>query len=111
MSIHNVREFDSYESTPDDIARLKLLPQSACPRAHCWWWRSLSFEWDIEPKQGCRFLQSDKPEHWDHLNTPCCRADATSSVDHYESRAPEDDGFSDAYWRGLPPSDPDKPKD
>lgn len=72
---------------PKDVLRAKALPPLACPRRYCWYWRSLKFEWDISPAEGCTFLSSEKPSKWPHNDKPCVRADPAGK-DHFEPREP-----------------------
>jgi hypothetical protein len=85
------RPIESYRMSapPEDIERAAQLPLTDCPRRYCWWWRSLSFDWDLSLEQGCRRHESEGG------GTPCCRRDPTSTVDHYEPREPHlmEDGF------------------
>lgn len=73
-------------ASPADVRRAKTLPPSTCPRRYCWWWRSLAFEWDISPAEGCTFLTSEKPPNWHNPGRPCKRADPESSTDHFLPR-------------------------
>lgn len=72
----------------EDLEKVKEFDQHSCPRRYCWWWKSLSFEWDISVETGCTFLESDKPPGYRDPSTPCCRLNPDSSVDHYEPREP-----------------------
>lgn len=87
--------FAVFRPHEDDLRRATALPLSACPRRYCWWWRSLAFEWDLDPRDGCQFLCSDKPTGWKDIDRPCRRSGATEGVDHYEPREPHlmEDGF------------------
>jgi hypothetical protein len=79
----------------EDLERSRSIPRTECPRRYCWWWHSLSFDWDIEVSQGCTFLQSKKPPGWKHPEAPCKRSATESQIDQYEPREPhlEEDGF------------------
>ena len=74
--------------TEEDIERARLLTDSSCPRRYCWWWRTLSFDWDTDVTQGCTFGSSEKPPDWPKSEQACCRLDVTSSADHFEPRDP-----------------------
>lgn len=87
--------FAAHQPDDDDLRKAAALPLNACPRRYCWWWRSLAFEWDIEPTDGCQFLCSKKPRGWKNVDRPCTRSGRTEGVDHYEPREPHlmEDGF------------------
>ena len=59
-----------------------------------------SFDWDVSLSVGCTFLTSPKPPGMANTDTPCCRCDAASTVDHYEPREPHllEDGFAVPRW-------------
>lgn len=62
--------------TPEDLERARQLPDTACPRRYCWFWHSLSFDWDTPEPQGCTL-------------TNCRRATGNQHhVDYYEPREP-----------------------
>ena len=89
------RYFRSVTPSSGDIARAEELQLTECPRRYCWWWMSLSFDWDHTPAEGCQYAEAPKRPHWQFTDVPCCRSDVTSGVDHYEPREPhlEADGF------------------
>jgi hypothetical protein len=84
----------------EDLVRAASIPSDQCPRRYCWWWRSLSFEWDVTPLLGCTFLTSPRPPGMANADTTCCRCDPSSTVDHYEPREPHllEDGFAVPRW-------------
>ena len=92
-------------SYPEDIARASRLSPDECPRRYCWWWRSLSFEWEIPVSQGCTFIfdrdRGKVSANYPGRDSPCCRCDKSSSVDHFEPRDPHlaDDGFDAKRWQ------------
>jgi len=96
--------FDPNEPTPEDLARARDIPVTACPRRYCWWWHSIAFDWSLSPAQGCEFLQS--APSWGHANVACRRADESSTVDHFEPREPylKRDGFDDSRYDGPQPT-------
>lgn len=96
---YNVKVFTPHTPSADDLERARQLPRSACPRRHCWWWYSLQFAWDTPVQVGCTWLAAEKPDTFIGRDKPCKRADPTSDIDHYESRTPEEDGFTEDYWR------------
>jgi hypothetical protein len=103
---NTIRIFESTPpSTPEDVARASNLRPDECPRRYCWWWRSLSFEWDISLSEGCVYDARKHPRFldpsWTDRDAPCCRRDPTSSVDRFESRDPhlEEDGFNAKRWQ------------
>jgi hypothetical protein len=101
-----LRIFKPYLSTPDDLAKSRNIPLSACPRRYCWWWHGLAFDWHLSPSEGCTFLQSEKPKGWKHTDVACCRVAGSGDTDHYEPREPElrDDGFDDLRFSRPQPA-------
>ena len=99
------RYFESSTPSPEELDRARKLPLSACPRRYCWWWKTLSFDWDIAVADGCEWLARPKPSHWADTNLPCCRSEEWSEADHYEPREPhlEADGFSPNRFRSSIP--------
>ena len=93
----------------DDLVRAASIPVNQCPRRYCWWWRSLSFDWEVTPSLGCTFLTSPKPGGMANADVPCCRCDDASTVDHYEPREPHllDDGFAVPPWYSAEHRRPD----
>lgn len=79
--------------------------RTACPRRHCWWWRSLHFEWNIDVSVGCDFDERGVRVEWPNHESPCRRKDPLSAVDHFEPREPHmmEDGFPLDYWTPGPP--------
>jgi hypothetical protein len=94
------RLFVAVKPSAEDLRRAAALPTSASPRRYCWWWRSLSFDWERAPLEGCTFLSAPKPPGLQHQDVPCRRCDPTASVDHYEPREPHlfEDGFAVSRW-------------
>ena len=88
------RVFEPNEPTGDDLRRANELAAEDCPRRYCWWWQTLSFDWDVPVAQGCTFLKAIKPAGWRNIDVPCIRAQS-SECDHYEPREPHliEDGF------------------
>jgi hypothetical protein len=84
----------------DDLVRAASIPVDQCPRRYCWWWRSLSFDWDVTPLEGCAFLTSPKPRNMANTDVSCRRCDPSSTVDQYEPREPHllEDGFAVPRW-------------
>lgn len=39
-------------TAPIEEARARLTREE-CPRRYCWYWHSLSFDWDLKPEDGC----------------------------------------------------------
>jgi hypothetical protein len=77
--ITGLKLFTPYSSTQEDLKRVSELPRDQCPRRYCWWWRSLAFEWDLSPEEGCTFLKSKKPPGYKHPDVPCKRAVLSSA--------------------------------
>lgn len=106
MAASGFRAFSVVTSSPEDIVRARSLSVlTDCPRRYCWWWQSLSFDWDTPVAVGCTFLQCQKPPEWPDPKIPCCRCVPGSGVDQYEAREPHlrEDGFDDR--RFYPPRD------
>lgn len=99
----SARVFTPYEPRADDLARVRALPATACPRRYCWWWRSLAFEWDVSAAEGCTFLESEKPPEWLNPDEPCVRACPTAHRDHFEPREPHliEDGLLPVWFLRL----------
>ena len=97
-----IRLFEIVTPTAEDLARARELPLSACPRRYCWWWQSLSFDWDTPVAVGCRLQESAKPRGFRFPDVPCCRLDPASGVDQYEPREPHlvEDGFAPDRFLG-----------
>jgi len=94
------RLLEVIEITPDDLSRAASIPADACPRRYCWWWVSLSFDWQLTASEGCTFLKVKKLPGWQYADLPCCRSDAASPIDHFEPRDPqiEVDGVDASQW-------------
>ena len=90
----------AHEPSDHDIVKARNIPRTSCPRRYCWWWRSLSFDWDIDAADGCTFLVSEKPRGIRGAAYPCSRVDRTSHFDHFEPREPHilEDGFNCRHW-------------
>jgi hypothetical protein len=107
---HGIRIFESYEASPEDKAKAAALPSDACPRRYCWWWKSLSFEWDASVTEGCQFRSgisewsAEDREKWPGSEHRCCRLDPDSPIDHYEPREPHliEDGFEEGRFLNSP---------
>jgi hypothetical protein len=80
------------------------LARESCPRRYCWYWRTLSFDWDLNPGQGCEVAE----RHFARLQLErrqgvefqpwqqCCRASGNPQhPDLYEPNEPhlEADGW------------------
>jgi hypothetical protein len=94
------RLFNAITPSPEDLARAASIPAQECPRRYCWWWRSLSFDWELTPSEGCTFSTSPKPPGMTNADVSCRRCDSSSAVDHYEPREPHilKDGFAVPRW-------------
>lgn len=94
------RFFQELCVTESDLEKARGIPANGCPRRYCWWWISLSFEWDLTASEGCTLLKSPKPASFRYGDIPCCRSDSSSSVDHFEAREPhlEKDGIDPSRW-------------
>lgn len=90
-------DFDCYDSTSKDISLAQALPWHECPRRYCWWWQSLSFDWNTSVVEGCRYVVSEHPPNNRFPTTPCVRCDPSSRIDQYEPREPHlvEDGFDE----------------
>src|SRR5262249_20861180 len=87
-------------STESDIRKANVIPAGGCPRRYCWWWTSLSFEWNLTPQEGCTFLECPKPPGFRFSDIPCCRSEPSSRIDHFEPREPHirRDGIDPSRW-------------
>lgn len=107
------RYFLSVTPSEEDLERARRLPLDACPRRYCWWWRTLTFDWETAVADGCEYLDHPKPSHWENTNTPCCRSEVWTGIDHYESRGLHltEDGFhpyrfyQELHLRGIEVND------
>jgi hypothetical protein len=87
----------------------KRLTREQCPRRYCWYWHSLSFDWDLKHEEGCgvanghicdALLMQRGAEvgPW----RQCCRASGNPEhPDYYEPREPhlEADGWSVDFFQ------------
>lgn len=88
-------------------ARRTLKPTD-CPRRYCWYWRTLSFEFDIPIIVGCEL--KDKYPWAAHPDSPleCSRVDGRRELpDYYEPREPHlrEDGCPENYFSVLKKQD------
>jgi len=92
-----------HQPSERDIAVAREIHADACPRRYCWWWRTLSFTWQLSPAEGCAFLVAEKPKWWKHQETACMRAVTSSTTDHFEAREAQliEDGFETDYWQRI----------
>lgn len=83
----------------EDLKLVQAIPANACPRRYCYFWRSGDLRWDLPPSEGCTFLE-DKIPSYKYSGVPCCRADVSSAVDHFEPIEPiaEKDGIDYHKW-------------
>lgn len=84
--------------SPAEVEKAReLLSRESCPRQYCWYWHTLSFDWEMSPSEGCevaerhiaRLLleraQSEPVPAWQ----VCCRATENSQhPDFYEPVEP-----------------------
>jgi hypothetical protein len=103
------RALPTFGASPEAIqeAREKLT-RGQCPRRYCWYWHSLSFDWELKPEDGCEVAnehpcdsllkdQGAEVSRW----RQCCRAsDNPQHPDYYEPREPhlEADGWPANYF-------------
>jgi len=87
--VSGIRVLQTYNPTTEDLSEARKLTSKDCPRRYCWWWHSLSFDWEMSIDEGCKFLVSKKHIDWNHADTPCCRCDPNSNIDHFEPRDPQ----------------------
>lgn len=99
-TVSGARVFTAITPSADDIEKAKLLAVDACPRRYCWWWRSLSFEWNVPVEVGCTYLRAEKPPSWRMPDAPCVRCNPDSTVDQFEPREPHmlEDGVDGTAW-------------
>ena len=96
------RYFRSVTSSPDDLDCARRLPLGV-PKRYCWWWKTLSFDWELSVAAGCDYLARPKPSHWKNIEVPCCRMEAASGADHYEPREPHLEADRFERYRFLRP--------
>lgn len=98
--ISSARVLTAHEPSANDIERAQRLPADACPRCYCWWWQTLSFDWETPVTQGCRFMHVKKHPTYEHPHEPCVRCVQTSTYDHFEPREPHllEDGLDGVNW-------------
>jgi hypothetical protein len=87
----------------------KRLTRESCPRRYCWYWHTLTFDWDITPEQGCEVAE----RHGHRLRLEretgqplapyqqCCRASGNPQhPDYYEPREPhlQADGWPEGFF-------------
>lgn len=86
--------------TDEDLLKVKEMGRSECPRRYCWWWHTISFDWELKPEHGCTWSESAKSENWPHKDEQCIRCDKSSKVDLFESRGPHiaADGVDPSKW-------------
>ncbi len=94
------RYFEVVEVSDEDLKRASMIPNDACPRRYCWWWRTLSFDWGLTPAEGCTWPEAEKRPHWHYIDIPCKRSDPASEIDHFEPREPhiEADSIDASGW-------------
>lgn len=99
--VSDLRALRVHRPSTGDLERVRALSPSDCPRRYCWWWRSLAFEWESAPAEGCRYL-ADRRESQPAL--PCQRSNSSSSLDHFEPREPHliEDGVDETHFTGVP---------
>ena len=94
--------FLSHHPSNDELREARSrLRRTSCPRRYCWWWASLSFDFELSIDQGCDLAASwpwkIAPDH----RPVCCRATGNSGhADYYEPREPHllEDGFPEDYF-------------
>ncbi len=94
------RAFRHVVPSSEETSRARSLPADACPRRYCWWWRTLSFTWQVSVTDGCTFPRDKKPDWWPQPDRPCCRSVPDSPAGHYESRGPmlDEVGTDGSRW-------------
>lgn len=97
--------------SPDELEQAqKRLSRESCPRRYCWYWHTLSFDWDLSPADGCEvgerhitklLLERAKGESVPAWHV-CCRASGNQrQADYYEPREPhlEADGWPPDFFQ------------
>jgi hypothetical protein len=98
-----------FGARPEEVEEArKRLTSDQCPRRYCWYWHSLSFDWQLKPIDGCQV--AEQHPHDKRLarggakvvpRRQCCRATGNPlHVDYYEPREPhlKADGWSENYF-------------
>jgi len=98
--------FRQSNMSKSDIERAATLSLGQCPRRFCWWWRSLSFEWEVPVAEGCTFTEerdAGRLPNYSNTEHPCCRCVPASPADHFEAREPHliEDGFEPDRFRRV----------
>jgi hypothetical protein len=104
------RALPLFAAPPADVEMARArLTREQCPRRYCWYWHSLSFDWDTKPEDGCGVAN-------EHVNDArlvrqgaevgrwrkCCRATGNpQQPDYYEPREPHlnADGWPHDYFQ------------
>lgn len=84
----------------DQIATVKSLKQTDCPRCYCWWWHSRHFEFDLSALEGCKV---DELLFQKNPNEPAICRRATKDPLDQDLHEPHEshlinDGFSPFYF-------------
>ncbi|MFX0206720.1 MAG: DUF4279 domain-containing protein [Candidatus Hodarchaeota archaeon] len=84
----------------EELAKVKSLKSTDCPRCYCWWWRSPKFEFEISPLEGCK---ADELLFQKNPKEPSVCSRATNNPldrDLHEPYEPHliNDGFSPLYF-------------
>jgi hypothetical protein len=86
------------------------LSRESCPRRYCWYWRTLSYDWELSPAEGCEVAERHITRlllgHEQREPVPawqaCCRASGNPQhPDFYERREPplKADGWPTDFFR------------
>jgi hypothetical protein len=90
--------------TPEDLERVDAMDPCECPRRYCWWWATLSLDWDKSIAEGCTFDKHKHPSFgrrpFPEGDFPCKRLDPASPHDHYEPHDANmiEDAIPDGRW-------------
>jgi hypothetical protein len=103
------RTLPLFAAPPAEVAEAReRLTREECPRRYCWYWHSLSFDWEWKPEDGCGVAH----EHFGDARLKrqraevrpwrrCCRASGNpQDMDYYEPREPHlqaDDWAADYF--------------
>jgi len=106
-----LRLYQSVTPSPAELQQAReRLTRESCPRRYCWYWHTLSFDWDVSPEQGCKVGERQIHRLLLERRTgealppwqQCCRASGDPEhPDYYEPREPhlEADGWPEDFFQ------------
>jgi hypothetical protein len=112
MRMGKRRALPLFAAPPADVEEAReRLTREQCPRRYCWYWHSLSFDWEMKPEDGCgvanEFIGNAMLKRQGADVGPwrqCCRATGNpQQADYYEPREPhlKADGWRPDFFQVL----------